>query len=99
MGTSTTPTRLPCELKISHRVLSSNESEDTREGCSAPGYELPEWFRKPNMPCLPGFFPVMKETQAGADTLGITDLRFPQTPFFMRFPRHGSSPSSAQGFI
>src|SRR2546430_10303723 len=51
------------------------------------------------MPCLPGFFPVMNDVQAGGVIGGKIDASFPQAPFLISAFRFGSSPSAAHGPI
>src|SRR6266571_9167293 len=51
------------------------------------------------MPCLPGFFPVMNEVQAGGVIGGTIDASLPHAPSFIRAARFGNFPSAIQGMI
>src|SRR5271168_4541039 len=52
---------------------------------------------KSKIPCLLGFFPVMKEVQAEAVTGGITDSRSAETPRCIAAERFGKHPCAASG--
>src|SRR2546423_13482594 len=51
------------------------------------------------MPCLPGFFPVMNEVQAGGVIGGKMDASRPQAPFLINASRFGNFPSATHGPI
>src|SRR5437773_11748968 len=50
------------------------------------------------MPCLPGFFPVVNEVQAGGVIGGRTDSNFPEVPSLITRARLGMRPSATHGF-
>src|SRR4029450_13887190 len=51
------------------------------------------------MRCLPGFFPVMNDVQAGGVIGGRTDARRPEAPSFISWARLGNLPSPIHGSI
>src|SRR5690348_5948098 len=51
------------------------------------------------MPCLPGFFPVMKEVHAGGVTGGRIEASRPETPPLMRCAIFGSLSAATHGLI
>src|SRR3972149_2809539 len=95
MGTLITPTLRPFSERSVQRVFAWMSLELTKGRV----YPCVVFAQKSKTPCLPGFFPVMKETQAGAVTGGKVDLNEAETPLAMSLDRVGSFPCLTMGGI
>ena len=94
IGTFTTATRRPALLKRIHNV----------SALTAPPFMM--WKRpelpsptKSKIPCLPGFIPVIKETQAGGLRGCNVEVSRPHAPLDIKRCRLGNAPAFRSGSI